>query len=60
VDNPEVYWTRSVASILPAEDDWITGTEELRRVPDEIEPWEDRGPADLDRTFTDPSRSWRP
>jgi phthalate 4,5-dioxygenase len=60
VDNPEVYWTRSVASILPAEDDWITGTEALRRVPAEIEPWEERGPADLDRTFTDPSRSWRP
>ena len=60
VDCPEVYRTRSVASILPESADWITGTEELRTVPDEIEPWDDRGAADLDRTFTDPTRSWRP
>jgi phthalate 4,5-dioxygenase oxygenase subunit len=58
VDNPQVYMTRSVASILPETADWITDTEELRRVPDEIEPWEDRGPADVDRTFTMPWRAW--
>lgn len=60
VDTPELYRTRSVAAILPEDADWITGTEELRRVPDEIEPWDDRGPAEVDRTFTDPSRAWKP
>jgi hypothetical protein len=60
VDEPEVYWTRSVAAILPESADWITDTVELRSVPKEIEPWEDRGPADVDRTFTMPWRAWSP
>jgi hypothetical protein len=59
VDHPEVYQIRSVAAILPEEADWIKDTEELRTVPHEIEPWEDRGPADADRTFTMPWRAWR-
>ena len=60
VDHPEVYRQRSVAAILPEDADWIKDTEELRRVPHEIEPWDDRGPSDVDRTFSMPWRAWKP